>query len=158
MTGIGRIQRALKEYRDDEKHGRSNADEAREHDAFAGLGLADPTSGRPAAGADTGPATLPGRADLLAAAGFDDEMAGAFGPAGDGDDEDLFADEEALLAELEAEAHAAASAKAAAGPPPAPATAPQKGRMELVEEDFDEGEDEDAEAEAALREAEALLM
>ncbi|BGP37918.1 chromosome segregation in meiosis-related protein [Rhodotorula kratochvilovae] len=140
------VQRALKEYRDDEKHGRSARDEARENDAFADLDL--PTTGVAASAAAAPPATMPKRADLLADAGFDD------------DDDDLFADEEALLAELEAEATATAAARASApAPTPAAADAP-RAKMQLIEEVFDglDEVDEDAEAEAALREAEELLM
>ncbi|GAA6051843.1 hypothetical protein JCM3770_005493 [Rhodotorula araucariae] len=136
--------RALKEYRDDEKHGRSAADEARENDAFADLDL--PATGV-RAGTAAPPATMPERADLLAEAGFDE-------------DDDLFADEEALLAELEAEANATATVKAVPAPAAAVAADGRRAKMQLIEEEFDglDEVDEDAEAEAALREAEALLM
>ncbi|GAA5845652.1 hypothetical protein JCM9279_006062 [Rhodotorula babjevae] len=166
------VQRALKEYRDDEKHGRSNADEQRERDAFADLdipstGLGGGARGGGGGGGARAPATLPGSRALLAAAGFDEDDAEDFFGGGAGADDDFLADEEALLAELEAEATATAVGRAGAGgagagPSVGAGAGPSRARVQLVEEEgFDEVDevDEDAEAEAAMREAEeALLM
>ncbi|GAA5938268.1 hypothetical protein JCM3775_002932 [Rhodotorula graminis] len=160
------VQRALKEYRDDEKHGRSNADAERERDAFADLDLPSTGAGRAA------PATMPGSRDLLAAAGFDDDADDFSGGAGEGggeeEEDDFLADEEALLAELEAEATATAAAAGRTGGAAtgagvgASAAGASRERVRLVEEEgFDAEEeevDEDAEAEAAMREAEEALM
>jgi len=157
-----RPQRALKEYRDDEKHGRATVDEQRERDAFAGLDLPSTGLGSGGGGAARAPATLPGSRALLAAAGFDEDE----DFFGGGKEEDFLADEEALLAELEAEATATATAGASraggagagvgAG---AGAAGPSRARVQLVEEEgFDDEVDEDAEAEAAMREAEEALM
>ncbi|KAK4333034.1 Chromosome segregation in meiosis protein [Rhodotorula toruloides] len=131
------IQRALKQYRDEEKHGKVEADEAGEDDAFADLNL--PKTGQDGAApeadtpADT-PAPPPDRAQMMHDAGFEEE-------------DDFFADEEALLAELDAQAREGAL----------PAGQPNAGAPEQVAAGA-EGVDEDDEAEAALREAEALLM
>ncbi|BGO97492.1 chromosome segregation in meiosis-related protein [Rhodotorula toruloides] len=129
--------RALKQYRDEEKHGKVEADEAGEDDAFADLNL--PKTGQDGAApeadtpADT-PAPPPDRAQMMHDAGFEEE-------------DDFFADEEALLAELDAQAREGAL----------PAGQPNAGAPEQVAAGA-EGVDEDDEAEAALREAEALLM
>ncbi|BGO89382.1 hypothetical protein NBRC10512_006298 [Rhodotorula toruloides] len=129
--------RALKQYRDEEKHGKVQADEAGEDDAFADLNL--PNTGRDGAApeADTpadAPAPPPDRAQMMHDVGFEEE-------------EDFFADEEALLAELDTQAREGAL----------PAGGPNSGAPEQVAAGV-EGMEEDDEAEAALREAEALLM
>lgn len=140
------LQRALKQYRDEERQGLRKDDERDENDAFAGL----PLSGDQAAVRPEAQKAPPTRDELLRDAGFDfDDL--------DGED-DLFADEEAILAELEAEQH---RAEPRAPPPsrPAPAAAaeaPLPASKPAAELDV-EMRDEDDEAEAALREAEALL-
>ncbi|GAA5868318.1 hypothetical protein JCM3774_001005 [Rhodotorula dairenensis] len=151
------VQRALKEYRDEAKHGQARADERHENDAFAGL----PTSsaGKKAVAATGSPGQGPvqlaqrhaSRDELLRDAGFDfDDL---------DNDADLFADEEALLAELAGEAaQAEASAKSntttsRVSPAPVEAAGQAPPPTNPLED-----EAEDDEAEAALREAEALLM
>ncbi|GAA5978702.1 hypothetical protein JCM10908_004452 [Rhodotorula pacifica] len=150
------VQRALKEYRDEAKHGQARVDERDENDAFAGL----PTSGgldkrgtsaeRPEGGA----VQHASRDELLRDAGFDlDDL---------GNDEDLFADEEALLAELAGEGVStqAPTAPGRVGSARSPGDATRSDRFMSAEPDVPEQEEEaeDDEAEAALREAEALLM
>ncbi|TKA50370.1 hypothetical protein B0A53_06267 [Rhodotorula sp. CCFEE 5036] len=152
------VQRALKQYRDEAKHGQARTDERGEHDAFAGLPSssgADKT-GAPATRAGAEPsadANRPAsRDELLRDAGFDlDDF---------GNDEDLFADEEDILAELareEAHGQASGPSGSAGNAKPAAATtgtAPAPTREETHPEEEDM---EDDEAEAALREVEALL-
>ena len=155
---FGHRQRALKQYRDEAKHGQARTDERGEHDAFAGLPSssgADKT-GAPATRAGAEPsadANRPAsRDELLRDAGFDlDDF---------GNDEDLFADEEDILAELareEAHGQASGPSGSAGNAKPAAATtgtAPAPTREETHPEEEDM---EDDEAEAALREVEALL-
>ncbi|BGP29854.1 chromosome segregation in meiosis-related protein [Rhodotorula toruloides] len=124
--------RALKQYRDEEKHGKVQADEAGEDDAFADLNLRKTGQDGAAPEADT-PAQAPDRAQMMHDAGFEEE-------------DDFFADEEALLAELDAQAREGSL----------PAGSPSAGVPEQAAAGA-EGMDEDDEAEAALREVEALL-
>ncbi|BGP22609.1 swi3 domain-containing protein [Rhodotorula toruloides] len=130
------VQRALKQYRDEEKHGKAQVDEAGEVDAFADLDFLK--GGQNGAGrqADT-PAPVPDRVQMMQDAGF--EM-----------DDDFFGDEEALLAEIDAQAQNEAPP---VGVPDTSASDRAAGDAEGMGD-----MDEDDEAEAALREAEALLM
>lgn len=156
--GLGHRQRALKQYRDEAKHGQARTDERGEHDAFAGLPSSSGADKTGTAAIRTGKepsatAELPAsRDELLHDAGFDlDDF---------GNDEDLFADEEDILAELareEAHGHAPGTSSSAGSARPAAATtgmapAPTREENQPEEEDM-----EDDEAEAALREVEALL-
>lgn len=156
---LGHRQRALKQYRDEAKHGQARTDERGEHDAFAGLPSssgADKT-GAAATRAEEEPSAAANRPasrdELLRDAGFDlDDF---------GNDEDLFADEEDILAELareEAHGQASGPSDSAGNARPAAATtgkAPAPTRVETRQEEEEDMEDD--EAEAALREVEALL-
>lgn len=155
---LGHRQRALKQYRDEAKHGQARTDERGEHDAFAGLPSSSGTDKTGAAAGRAGgePSGIAdrhaSRDELLRDAGFDlDEF---------GNDEDLFADEEDILAELaREEAHGQASGAGGSTGNARPAAASTgKAPAPTQEETPPEEEDmEDDEAEAALREVEALL-